>query len=98
MRQGPSELRLMMAQSMRGTGAALALAGLIAAAGMPARAAGLALIQPRDGATVREKVKVMVPASAIPANGFASLYVDGLFHVAQAPAANSRKPLTFLWD
>jgi hypothetical protein len=80
------------------TGAAAALAGLALAAGAPARAAGLTLLRPKDGDTVRETVKVVVPKGSIPSNGFASLFVDGMFRVAQAPAQGSSKPLTFYWD
>jgi hypothetical protein len=87
-----------MAQRMGFTGSAASLIALAAIMGTPARGAGLALLRPHDGDTVREKVRVVVPGSAIPPNGFASLFVDGMFHVAQAPASNSTKPLTFVWD
>jgi hypothetical protein len=87
-----------MRKFVRLTGATVAIAGLVVAARSPARAAGLVLLRPREGATVREQVKVVIPAAAIPPNGFASLFVDGMFRVAQAPAANSQKPLTFVWD
>ena len=80
------------------TGAAAALAGLTLAAGTPARAAGLTLLRPKDGDTVRETVKVVVPKGSIPPNGFASLFVDGMFRVAQAPIQGSSKPVTFYWD
>jgi hypothetical protein len=87
-----------MPMYVRWTGVAVALTGLVMAVGAPARAAGLTLLRPRDGATVREQVKVVVPAASIPPNGFASLFVDGIFRVAQAPTANSQKPVTFVWD
>src|SRR6266542_4794192 len=87
-----------MRKLMRWTGAAVVLAGLVGMPSAPARAAGLTLLRPRDGDTVRETVKVVIPASAIPPNGFASLFVDGVFRVAQAPASNSGKPLAFFWD
>src|SRR5262245_39476763 len=76
----------------------VAMIGLALAAGGPARASGLSLVRPHEGDTVREKVRVVVPRSAIPPNGFASLFIDGVFRVAQAPAPNSQKPLSFLWD
>jgi len=77
--------------------AGAAVAGA-AGIGSQARAAGLALLRPKEGATVRETVKIMVPRRSVPPNGFASLFVDGVFHVAQAPPENSSKPVAFLWD
>jgi hypothetical protein len=77
---------------------AAALAGLALATVTPARAAGLTLLRPKDGDTVRETVKVVVPRSSIPPNGFASLFIDGLFRVAQTTTPGSSKPVTFFWD
>src|SRR5712692_4701046 len=89
----------MLVPTMRWTGAAVALIGLAVATGTPARAAGLALLRPHEGDVVRETVKVEVPAAALPPNGFASLFIDGLFHVAEARARHSsHKPITFRWD
>src|SRR5947209_6468269 len=88
----------MLNSTMRWTGAAAALVGLSLATAAPARAAGLTLLRPHEGDAVREVVKVEVPASAIPPNGFASLYIDGLFRVAQAPPLSSHQPITFRWD
>src|SRR5947209_14920217 len=87
-----------MKRVVGGSGLTVALIGLALAGGTPARAAGLSLVRPHEGDTVRETVKVVVPRSSIPPNGFASLFIDGMFRVAQAPPANSRKPLSFLWD
>ena len=42
----------------------------------------LAILRPHEGDTVRETVRVEVPATSIPPNGFASLFIDGLFRVA----------------
>jgi hypothetical protein len=82
----------------RWTGPAVALIGLAVAVGAPAHAAGLAILRPHDGDTVRETVKVEVAAASIPPNGFASLFVDGLFRVAEAPPLSAHKPTTFRWD
>jgi hypothetical protein len=87
-----------MQKMLRWTGAIAALAGLVAAAGTPVRGAGLTIVRPRDGDTVREQVKVVIPRSAVPPNGFASLYVNGHFRIAQAPASDASKPITFFWD
>src|SRR5207245_9542972 len=43
-------------------------------------------------------VRVEVPAASIPHNGFASLFIDGLFRVAEAPPLNAHKPISFRWD
>jgi hypothetical protein len=88
----------MLTSITRWTGAAALLTVLALAGIAPANAAGLVIARPREGATVREIVKVEVPASSIPSNGFAALYIDGQFRVAQAPPVNSRKPIVFRWD
>lgn len=60
--------------------------------------------RPPDGATVREKVKVLVPLASIPEGGYVAYYIDGQFRVALAPTAEQRenaKPnamFEFVWD
>ena len=88
----------MLNSTMRWTGVAVALIGFSVATGAPARAAGLAILRPHEGDTVRETVRVEVSASSIPHNGFASLFIDGLFRVAEAPPLNAHKPISFRWD
>jgi len=41
--------------------------------------------EPKEGATVREKVRIAVPRESIPPNGFVAVYIDGRFKVALAP-------------
>jgi hypothetical protein len=80
-------------------GSATALGGVLAlGAGGPAGAAGLRISAPRDGAVVREKVKVVVPRAAVPASGFVALYVDGKFVLAQSPGRRFAQPVAFIWD
>lgn len=62
------------------------------------------LIKPVDGATVREKVRIAVAASAIPSGGYISVYIDDHFVGATAgetAVTESSKILpsvVFAWD
>lgn len=67
----------------------------------------LEISEPKEGATVREKVKIAVPRAAIPPQGFVALYIDGRFKVALAPPSEEEiaekkmpadAPITYMWD
>jgi len=45
----------------------------------------LEIQEPKEGATVREKVRIAVPRESIPPSGFVAVYIDGRFKVALAP-------------
>jgi hypothetical protein len=59
---------------------------------------------PPDGATVREKVPIKIPAASIPFGGYVSIYIDGNFRAALSPTlteAQRRKPgamFEYVWD
>jgi len=67
----------------------------------------LEITEPKEGATVREKVKIAVPRTAIPPQGFVALYIDGRFKVALAPPSDDEiaekkmpadAPINYIWD
>jgi hypothetical protein len=68
---------------------------------------GLYLVEPEDGSTVRERVRVRVAREAIPADGFVGIYVNNQFKVALAPATAEEltekrmpidSPVEYIWD
>lgn len=61
-------------------------------------ASALEIKAPRDGATVREKVRIVVPRTNIPPNGFLALYIDNEFILAQTPSTTESGPVVFTWD
>ncbi len=72
----------------------------------------LTISTPKDGSEVREQVKVVVPRSTIPPNGFVAVYIDSKFRVALAPPSEEEAadqklpagvkpadaPITYVWD
>src|SRR3954452_19910817 len=58
--------------------------------------------RPKDGTTVREKLRVEIPPKSIHAGGFVAMYVDDQFVVALPPEdqeeGNADRPFTFIWD
>lgn len=67
----------------------------------------LEIMEPKDGAPVREKVKIVIPKAGIPPEGFIGVYIDNRFKMALAPPsaeeAQEKKlkadaPLTYIWD
>jgi len=72
-------------------------AGLVLV-GVAGSASALEIRTPKDGATVREKVQIVVPRSNIPPNGFLALYIDNEFVLAQSPALGKTAPVVFTWD
>ena len=67
----------------------------------------LELIEPKDGAEVREKVKIVIPRASVPAEGFVAIYIDKQFKVALAPPSAEdlqekklppNSPVTYVWD
>ncbi len=58
--------------------------------------------RPKDGTTVREKLRIEIPRDSIHAGGFVALYVDDKFIVAVPPEeqeeGSSNKTFTYIWD
>jgi hypothetical protein len=58
--------------------------------------------RPKDGTTVREKLRIEIPRASIHAGGFVALYVDDTFAVALPPEdteeGGAEKPFTYVWD
>jgi hypothetical protein len=81
-------------RSSRGFAVGVGLA-ILAVAGS---ASALEIKSPRDGATVREKVQIVVPRTNIPPNGFLALYIDNEFILAQSPSTTDTRPIVFTWD
>lgn len=56
------------------------------------------IARPLDGATVREKVRIVVPGSAVPSGGFVSVFIDGRFRAGVSnPDANDGS-YVYIWD
>ncbi len=90
--------------------------GLLAAVGLAAILTGppsraqvpFQISRPRDGATVRETVRVQIPRAGVPENGYLALTIDGRFRIALAVPpvgvgrsdlmAWDRNTIAFLWD
>jgi hypothetical protein len=74
----------------------------------------LAIVEPKDGAEVKEKVRIAVPRTSIPPEGFVAVYIDGRFKLALAPPSpeeldemkkaseKTKKPMdpnvAYVWD
>jgi hypothetical protein len=67
----------------------------------------LVLLAPKDGDQVREKVKIRVPRSSIPPDGFVGIYIDTRFKAALAPPSAEEMeekdipadaPVEWVWD
>ena len=56
------------------------------------------IARPVDGATVRETVNVLVPASGIPEGGFITCMVDGQFKCADATKSEDRRYFVYRWN
>jgi cytochrome c len=78
-----------------------------AMAGAAAAEKPLELMTPKDGAEVKEKVKITVPRASIPPEGFVAIYIDKRFKVALAPMSEEEledkglkpdAPLEYIWD
>jgi len=58
--------------------------------------------RPKDGTTVREKLRVEIPQKSIHAGGFVAIYVDDQFVVALPPEeqeeGSADRPFTYVWD
>jgi hypothetical protein len=72
------------------------------------KASALAVISPTEGSAVRERVKIVIPRSAVPADGFVSISIDGKFRAAAAMPEEIKNPknastakspyYTYIWD
>jgi hypothetical protein len=63
--------------------------------------AELEIKRPLDGATVRETVRVIVPAESVPMGGFISCYIDERFRAAVAASEQARTEtgdFVYFWD
>jgi hypothetical protein len=56
----------------------------------------LQLVQPLDGATVRETVPIRISRSVMPANGYGAILIDGLFRTARV--VPSKGDVLYDWD
>src|SRR2546423_15316987 len=58
--------------------------------------------RPKDGTTVREKLRIEIPRDSIHAGGFVALYVDDAFIVALPPEeeeeGGNKNPFVYIWD
>ncbi|MBI2211140.1 MAG: hypothetical protein HYU47_11215, partial [Deltaproteobacteria bacterium] len=70
-------------------------AGEPAAAAPPAN--GFRILAPADGSEVRERVRVVIPASAVPQNGSVTLFIDGRFILGVAPTRYD-ETLEYTWN
>lgn len=90
--------------SRKATGLALCALALGCFASLsPAHAqAPFTIRRPKDGTTVREKLRIEIPSRSIHAGGFVALYVDGQFVVAlpgeEQEEGSADKPFTYIWD
>lgn len=59
---------------------------------------------PPDGATVREKVPIKIPAASIPPGGYISIFIDGNFRAAISPTSTEEQRrkagamFEYVWD
>ncbi|MHB0997794.1 MAG: hypothetical protein ACYC27_00995 [Armatimonadota bacterium] len=54
--------------------------------------------RPLDGATVRETVNILVPASSVPADGFVAYSIDGRFRTAASSKSVNGSSFVFRWN
>lgn len=82
----------------------LAAMSLVASTAIAQNSAPFTIRFPPDGATVREKVIVKVPMSAIPDGAYVAYTIDGQFRVALAPTdaerakAGAGGDFEYIWD
>jgi len=76
--------------------------GLLMLVGCAWAQAPFTIVRPLEGARVREKVQVRVPARSVPSEGFIGVSIDGKFIEAVAPAAlrtdKEKGHLIYEWD
>jgi len=67
----------------------------------------LEILEPKDGAQVREKVAIKIARNSIPPEGFVAIYIDGRFKMALAPQTleeleekklDGNTPVSYVWD
>jgi hypothetical protein len=67
----------------------------------------LEIVEPKDGAQVREKVPIKIARNSVPPEGFVAIYIDGRFKMALAPPTleeleekklPATEPVTYVWD
>ena len=80
--------------------------GTVTAPG-PGQEAKLAILQPADGSSVKETVKIQIPRAAVPQGGFLGIYIDGRFRAAVAAQTDEEladlglpldSPVLYSWD
>ena len=84
---------------MRVTTVAAICAGstLLSLMGVAAHAQGIHLIQPVQGAIVRETVPFRVASGDLPKGGYVSVTIDNVFRTARVLPTNAHAPV-YLWD
>lgn len=80
----------------------LAVAVLMA---LGVRTSALTVLSPTESSTVREKVRIVIPRTAVPTDGFVAINIDGKFRVAAALPEEVKNPghsdspyYTYIWD
>jgi len=76
---------------------ALLVAMVVCAPGTLYAQSAIEIARPLDGATVRETVRVIVPASSVPSEGYVAVSIDGRRRSALAPDEESGA-YVYLWD
>jgi len=56
------------------------------------------IARPLDGATVREKVRIVVPGSSVPSGGFIAVFIDGRFRAGISNADENDGSYVYIWD
>ncbi|MDI6828626.1 MAG: hypothetical protein QME62_09100 [Armatimonadota bacterium] len=56
------------------------------------------IARPLDGATVREKVRIIVPGRCVPQGGFVAYFIDGRFRAAVSNADENGGSYVYVWD
>lgn len=75
----------------------VSLAAVLLWSGVATAQAEIKIARPLDGATVREKVKILVPAWCVPVDGFVAYYVDNRFRCAVASEPGDQY-FAYSWD
>lgn len=56
------------------------------------------IARPLDGATVREKVRIIVPGRCVPQGGFVAYFIDGRFRAAVSNPDENGGSYVYVWD
>ena len=76
----------------------LALLAAVSLSTLVSAQSEIRISRPLDGATVRETVNILVPASAVPVGGFVACTIDGIFRAALATTSEDEEYFVYRWD